>query len=182
MLGGIITIQSMVIDMRFFRLVVSCAILLCFVCVPVFADDTTGSAITEPVEIFTDDNVPANITVVVNRDDNSDRITALENSLADLSNSDSSSVSKYDGLQLMSVNVSSERISASDANGFKAVVLGLLGDYETVITDYTYQSTQGYVSHSIDITPDYSWCCSCGVFALVIFCFFRLVGGFLCRQ
>lgn len=167
--------------MRFFRMVSVSLILLCLCFSFVFAD-TTPSAISESVEIFQDDNLPANITLVVNGNDNSDRISALENAISSLGDSDTPSFSPYEGLQLMSTNVSTERISASDANGFKAVLLGLLGDYETVITDYTYSNQQGYTQHSIDVTPDYSWCCSCGVFALVIFCFFRLVGGFLCRQ
>lgn len=69
------------------------------------------------------------------------------------------------------------RISASDTSGFHAVVLGLLGDYNPIVKDYTYQSTQGYISHSIDIQPDWSWICSAAIFALIIFCLFRLLGG-----
>lgn len=69
------------------------------------------------------------------------------------------------------------RISASDTSGFHAVILGLLGDYNPIVKDYTYQSTQGYTSHSIDIQPDWSWICSAAIFALIIFCLFRLIGG-----
>ena len=69
------------------------------------------------------------------------------------------------------------RISASDTSGFHAVVLGLLGDYNPIVKDYTYTSTQGYTSHSIDIQPDWSWICSAAIFALIIFCLFRLIGG-----
>ena len=70
------------------------------------------------------------------------------------------------------------RISASDTSGFHAVILGLLGDYNPIVKDYTYTSTQGYTSHSIDIQPDWSWICSAAIFALIIFCLFRLIGGF----
>lgn len=84
---------------------------------------------------------------------------------------------------LQSVNVSTERISASDANGFKAVLLGLIGDYETIITDYEYRNNQNtYTTHSIDITPDYSWIWSTVIFGLVVYCFFKMVGGFLCNR
>lgn len=69
------------------------------------------------------------------------------------------------------------RISASDTSGFHAVILGLLGDYNPIVKDYTYQSSQGYYSHSIDIQPDWSWICSSAIFALIIFCLFRLIGG-----
>lgn len=84
---------------------------------------------------------------------------------------------------LQSVSVSTERISASDANGFKAVLLGLIGDYETIITDYEYRNNQNtYTTHSIDITPDYSWIWSTVIFGLVVYCFFKMVGGFLCNR
>lgn len=85
-------------------------------------------------------------------------------------------------ITIKSVSVSSERVSASDSNGFKAVMLGLIGDYETVITDYTYrQGTQQYDSHSINIERDWSWIFSCCTFMLVVLCVFRLVGGLLCK-
>lgn len=80
--------------------------------------------------------------------------------------------------ELVSVEKSLMRVSASDATGFKAVMLSLLGDYETVITDYTYQSgSSGYYSHSINIERDWSWICSAAIFGLVIFCVFRFIGG-----
>ena len=75
------------------------------------------------------------------------------------------------------VNTEVLRISASQTSGFHAVILGLLGDYNPIVKDYTYQSTQGYTSHSIEIQPDWSWICSAAIFALIIFCLFRLVGG-----
>lgn len=74
-----------------------------------------------------------------------------------------------------------QRVTASDASGFKAVLLELLGDYETVITDYTYQSSNGYTSHSIQIERDWSWICSAAILGLVLFCVFRLIGGLLAR-
>ena len=87
-----------------------------------------------------------------------------------------------DDLVLRSVNVSNERITANDANGFKAIMLSLIGDYETVITDYTYQSgSSGYYSHSISIERDWSWIWSCIMFIVCIYCTFRAVGGILCR-
>lgn len=75
------------------------------------------------------------------------------------------------------VEVSSLRLSASDTSGLHAVILSLIGDYNPIVKDYTYQSSNGYTSHSIDIQPDWSWIASCAVFMLVIFCVFRFVGG-----
>lgn len=84
--------------------------------------------------------------------------------------------------ELVNVEKTIQRVRPQDANGFKAVMLSLLGDYETVITDYTYQSgSSGYYSHSIQIERDWSWICSSAVFALVIFCVFRCIGTLLKR-
>lgn len=84
--------------------------------------------------------------------------------------------------QLVSVEVSNLRISANDTTGFKSVMLTILGDYEPTVTDYTYQQNNyQYLSHSINIERDWSWICSCGVFALLIYCTFRSIGGILAR-
>lgn len=68
------------------------------------------------------------------------------------------------------------RISANDTSGFHSVILGLLGSYNPIVKDYTYQSTQGYTSHSIEIQPDYSWLASALIFLVVIYCMFRIIG------
>lgn len=84
--------------------------------------------------------------------------------------------------ELVSIEKSIQRVSASDSNGFKAVMLTILGDYETVITDYEYRNGNSqYNSHSINIERDWSWICSAAVFGLVIFCFFRFIGGLFAR-
>lgn len=84
-------------------------------------------------------------------------------------------------MSLRSVNVSNERISASDTNGFKSVMLSLIGDYETTITDYVYQNQQGYTQHSITVEQDWSWIMSCVLFTVVVFCTFLSVAKILSR-
>lgn len=84
--------------------------------------------------------------------------------------------------ELISAETKSQKITAADATGLKAVMLSLIGDYETTVTDYTYQSgSSGYYTHSINIERDWSWICSCGVFAIVLYCTFKAIGGFLWR-
>lgn len=75
------------------------------------------------------------------------------------------------------VSTSTLRISANETSGFHAVILGLLGDYNPIVKDYTYQSSNGYTSHSIEISPDWSWIASAAIFLVIIFCLFRLIGG-----
>lgn len=87
-----------------------------------------------------------------------------------------------DDLILKSVETSNAKISASDTNGLKALMLSLIGDYETTVTDYTYQSgTSGYYTHSINVERDWAWIMSCALFIVVIYCVFRAVGGILCN-
>lgn len=72
------------------------------------------------------------------------------------------------------------RVSANDSNGFQRVILGLLGDYNSIVKDYTYITT-GYngtqtTNHVVEITPDYSWICSACIFAICIYSVFRIIG------
>lgn len=85
------------------------------------------------------------------------------------------------GMELKSVNVSNERVSASDSSGFKAVMLTVLGDYETVVTDYVYQNQSGYTTHSITIERDWSWIMSAAMLIVVTFCTFLSVSTILKR-
>lgn len=84
--------------------------------------------------------------------------------------------------QLVSFEQTIQKVSASDTSGLKSILLSILGDYETVVTDYEYRTGNNtYTSHSISIERDYAWLCSCGVFALLLYCTFRSIGGILCR-
>lgn len=69
------------------------------------------------------------------------------------------------------------RISANQTTGLHSVMLQLIGDYNPIVKDYTYTSSNGYTSHSIDIQPDWSWIASCAVFIVVLYSVFRLIGG-----
>lgn len=72
------------------------------------------------------------------------------------------------------------RISANDTSGLHSIVLSLLGDYNPIatITEYRYPSGTGYQNrYQVDVTPDWSWICTCVLFIVVVYCFFRLIGG-----
>lgn len=70
-------------------------------------------------------------------------------------------------------------VTPSDTSGLKAVLLGLLGNYDPVIVEYQYQSSQGYNNYLREVQPDYVWLCSFALLALMIFCVFRLGGALL---
>lgn len=67
-------------------------------------------------------------------------------------------------------------VTPSDTNGFKKIMIELLGDYDPVVVEYSYQSSQGYTSYLREIQPDYTWLCSCAVFLVVLYCIFRIFG------
>lgn len=83
---------------------------------------------------------------------------------------------------MISANTEVLRITASDTSGFHSVILSLLGDYNPIVTDYEYRNNNNqYYSHSIEIEPDWSWIASAAIFAIVIFCVFRFIGGLFSR-
>lgn len=84
--------------------------------------------------------------------------------------------------ELVKVEQTRETVRPQDANGLKAIMLTLIGDYETVTTDYTYQSSNGYYSHSITTERDWSWIMTCALFVVVMWCVFRGVVAILCRR
>lgn len=157
----------------FFLLVV----LLFANCMFIFADDQTDDnteddnlSILDEVDDLGLTQVVVDITQLIkpteNNSDEEDKITQVE---------------IIDPV-LVDFETTQLRISPSDTSGFKAVLLSILGDYETTITDYTYQSGgSGYYSHSINIERDWTWICSCGVFALLLYCTFRTIGGICSR-
>lgn len=79
----------------------------------------------------------------------------------------------------ISILTSVAPVTPSDTSGLKAVLLGLLGNYDPVIVEYQYQSSQGYNNYLREVQPDYVWLCSFALLALMIFCIFRLGGALL---
>ena len=73
-------------------------------------------------------------------------------------------------------------VTPADSSGFKAVVLGLFGNYDTVVTEHRYTSSSGYTSVSVSTEPDYAWMISAAIFTVVLYCLFRMIGGVLCGR
>lgn len=83
------------------------------------------------------------------------------------------------GASLLAV---SDPVTSDDANGFKAVILDLLGDYEGVVVEYSYENTNGYTSYVREIQPDYPWIASAVIFLAVLWCTFRMGAAILCKK
>lgn len=58
-----------------------------------------------------------------------------------------------------------------------SVLQSIFGTYQPIVTDYTYQTTQGYVQHSITVTPDWGYIATVIVFGIVLISIFKFIGG-----
>lgn len=83
---------------------------------------------------------------------------------------------QYVGSQLLSLSP----LTPSNTSGFKSVLLGLLGNYDTIVTVHQYQtSSSGYTSYVTDVQPDYVWIAGAALLLLMIYCLFRLGGALI---
>ena len=83
----------------------------------------------------------------------------------------------------VSVYSSLSPVEPSDANGLKAVMLTLLGNYDPIVAEYQYQnSNQQYYSYLREIQPDYPWLISAAIFLVIVYCLFKAGGAALCRR
>ena len=83
---------------------------------------------------------------------------------------------EYVGTELYSLSP----VTESNATGFKAALLGLLGNYDTIVTVHQYQSSSsGYNSYVTSVQPDYVWLAGAALLLLLIYCLFRLGGALI---
>lgn len=84
------------------------------------------------------------------------------------------------GVTITDISLSSVApVTPSSTSGLKAALLGILGNYDPIIVEYQYQSSQGYHNYLREVQPDYVWLCSAALLALVIYCVFKLGGGLI---
>lgn len=71
----------------------------------------------------------------------------------------------------------------TSSTGLKGILLDLFGPYMPTITQLQYrQGSNQYYTYTSDISPDYPWLCSAAIFAIVLYCVFRLGGSLLCKR
>lgn len=136
----------------------------------IYADDSTDQQQSIPMDINNSTPVVVDITQLLNNN-NTTEPDSTEPDLVEVLEP-----------KLIKAEQTKQVVTPSDANGFKAVLLTVIGDYETVVTDYTYQNNSNYYSHSIEIEQDYAWICSAAMLGLITFCTFKIIGGLLCKQ
>lgn len=155
---------------RFFALLLSCWIL----CLSVGAvyevnDDTsiqTPAPVSPPVDSVVDVPPPT---------------FTLDEVLASLPQSAGSPDVVSEDVVLTGVSrVSVPPVTPSSTTGLKAALLTVLGNYDSVVVVYQYNTSgSGYSSYATDIQPDYAWIASAALLCLVIWCLFKLGGALL---
>lgn len=107
-----------------------------------------------------------------------DFLTPVVNVYNEFTLPDSEVLGEYVGSSVYSLNP----VTPNDATGLKAVLLEFLGDWDSIVVEHAYQSSQGYTSYVREIQLDYPWLCSAALLVVMIFCLFRLGGSILCRK
>lgn len=68
------------------------------------------------------------------------------------------------------------------SSGLKGILLQLFGPYAPTVTQFRYQSnTSTNYTYVNDISPDFPWLCSAAIFAIVLYCTFKLGGTLFCK-
>lgn len=74
-------------------------------------------------------------------------------------------------------------ITSSNTTGLKSVLLGVIGPYENIVTEYRYQNYNAtQYSYLREITPDYPWFGSLAVFLVLLFSVFRIGENLLWKK
>lgn len=84
-------------------------------------------------------------------------------------------------IEVMAVQ-SAPNTPVESSTGLKGILIKLFGPYSPTITQLRYQSnTSTNYTYVNDIAPDYPWLCAAGIFAIMLFCIFKLGGTLLCK-
>lgn len=137
--------------------------------------NTPSPAVSDVVNVSPSEDI--NNPVLAEAFSNGDSVYVLS---GDMPYAESSGVPaddmQYVGSQLLSLSP----LTPSNTSGFKSVLLGLLGNYDTIVTVHQYQtSSSGYTSYVTDVQPDYVWIAGAALLLLMIYCLFRLGGALI---
>lgn len=147
------------------------------------AEEIPADEVVENETVETESEIPNDETVTETPVETESEVSSSENTEENFVenteevNPDLSPVVGEDVLTGISV-YSVSPIESADTSGLKAILIDLFGTYDAIIVEYEYtNSNSNYPSYLREIQPDYVWLCSCGIFALVLYCVFKFAGG-----
>lgn len=175
--------------------------------IPVFADESE-QVIDDPVsdilsavdglfsdtvsltddEELTDDSVslPNNITnnnvfVSTPQFSMSELSTAFYEAILEAENSQINEYSEISDVSIQPLWTGDSSSTVIPSGTLRSVLNSVIGPYSPVVVQYQY--TNGTNTQYLrEILPDYQWMISAAIFALVLYCVFRLWGAILCKR
>lgn len=136
--------------------------------------DSSGSSGSAVADV-SDTQLPAypSLSEILN---GSDSVYVLSGDMPYADNAAVGGDMEYVGTDVYSVSP----VTPMDATGLKAALLGILGNYDTVVTVHQYtragSTSPTYVT---DVQPDYVWLAGAALLLLLIYCLFRLGGALI---
>lgn len=67
------------------------------------------------------------------------------------------------------------------SSSLRSVLSSVIGPYSPVVVQYQYTNGSN-IQYLREILPDYEWMFNCALFAMIIWCVFRLWGAILCNK
>lgn len=142
----------------------------------------------DPLDPSPDSDSADSVVLPVSGSSSADIAAALSQALTDFSDREPDEIIAF-SLPLMDLDSGIAPASVIDpsdvtepAGTLKSILTNIIGPYNPVVVQYRYQTTtSGNYSYIREIQPDWIWVCSCAMFALLIYCTFRL-GGALLRK
>lgn len=143
-----------------------------------FVDDENSDP-----EIISSNIVPNNNLLVVNSPTYtpSDLAQAVYEAIAEIELQRIDEYAEITDMQIMPLYSVDNGQTDIPSNSLRAVLNNVIGPYSPVVVQYQYQNGQN-VGYLREILPDYQWMISAAIFALVLYCVFRLWGVVLCKR
>lgn len=142
--------------------------------------DSVVDSVSDLVDLATSETAPGESSAEVSPGGNTVYVLTQPSSEVDYDVSPAPVSIDDPGVTITDISLASVApVTPSSTSGFKAALLGILGNYDPVIVEYQYASGNGYTNYLREVQPDYVWLCSAALLALVIYCLFKLGGGLI---
>lgn len=156
--------------------------------VPSLSDDSSLPLDVSPDDSFDSELYPGssvnnNLLVVATPSyELSDIATSFYDALVQAEASHIDDFSEVTDVQIMPIFTPDTGTTTIPQGTLRYVLNQIIGPYSPVVVQYQYQSTSSNYAYVREIFPDYQWMISAGIFALVLYCVFRLWGAWLCKR
>lgn len=111
----------------------------------------------------------------------SDLATAVYRAIVEAESNKIDEYSAISDIEIMPLYTPDQGSTSIPTGSLRYVLTQVIGPYSPVVVQYQYTNGSN-TAYLREIMPDYVWMISVAVFALVLYCVFRLWGVILCRR